>query len=63
MKKADRWFQTQASQDTRTRVSILPVLAKVGPDSPAEPHRNENSKGESYFEVGKSEIGGDEVVG
>jgi hypothetical protein len=63
MKRSDRWFNERAVQDTRLRVSTLPVLARVGPDNPVEPHRDKNSKGNSYFKVGKTEVGGEEVVG
>lgn len=63
MKRSDRWWQSKAVQDTRARVATLPVLARVGPDNPSEPTRDRNSKNEMYFEVGKSEVGGEEVVG
>ena len=63
MKRSDRWWTSRAVQDTRTRVATLPVLARVGPDNPAEPTRDRNEKDEKYFEVGKSEVGGEEVVG
>jgi len=63
MKRSDRWFLSRATQDTRTRVATLPVLAQLGPNNTSEPTRDRNQKDEKYFEVGKSEIGGEEVVG
>ena len=63
MKLSDRWFANREVQSTRTRVSTLPVLARVGPDNPAEAHRNRNKDDEKYFEVDGSEVDGEEVVG
>ena len=63
MRKSDRWFNTKATQDTTSRVSTLPVLARVGPDNNSEPTNDRNDKNEKYFEVGKSLIGDAEVVG
>ena len=63
MKRSDRWFAERAVQDARTRVATLPVLARIGPENNSEPIREKNKQGEKYFEAGKSEVGGEEVVG
>ena len=63
MKRSDRWFTEKAVQDTRTNVATLPVLARVGPDNPSEPTSDRNEKNERYFEVGKSKVGEEEVIG
>jgi hypothetical protein len=63
MKRSTRWFQNIAQQDTTSRMAILPVLAKTGPASAAEPHLDTNSQGQTQFKVGTSEVGGEEVVG
>jgi hypothetical protein len=63
MKRSDRWFSDKVIQDTRARISTLQVLSRVGPDNASEPTRDRNDKDEKYFEVDKSEVGGEEVVG
>lgn len=65
MKKSTRWYQKNAQQDTTSRLSVLPVLNRTGPDNPSEPITNESSQGQTYFKVGESEIEGDggEVAG
>jgi hypothetical protein len=65
MKRSTRWFQNNAQQDTTSRLSILPVLARTGPDNPSEPVINESTQGKTYFKVGESEVEGEggEVAG
>lgn len=63
MKKSQRWFETRNTQDTRSRVATLPVLAKAGPNTASEPKPDSNTEGKGYFRVGKSVVGGEEIVG
>lgn len=63
MKRSQRWFETRNTQDTRSKVATLPVLAKVGPNTASEPKPDLNSEGKAYFKVGKSVVGDEEVVG
>lgn len=63
MRKSDLWFESKASQDTRSRMATLQVLGRVGPDNAAEPPREKNDKGEKFFKVGESVVGGEEVIG
>lgn len=63
MKKSQRWFEARSAQDVRSRVSTLPLLAKAGPNATSEPKPDSNAEGKGYFKVGKSIVGGEEVVG
>ena len=63
MKRAIRWFNERATQDTRARIATLPVLTRVGPDNPSEPASDRNAKDEKYFVAENSEVDGEEVVG
>jgi hypothetical protein len=63
MKNSQRWFDRNAQQDIRLRMSTLPVLARTGPDNPSEPIPGSNQQGKTYFKVGDSEVEGEEVAG
>lgn len=60
-----RWFNNNAEQDIRSRLSTLPVLARTGPDNPSEPTSTQNKYGAAYFKVGTTEVEGEggEVAG
>ena len=63
--RATTWFTSQIVQDTRANISQLPVIVAVGPNVQPEPDKRdkERQRSQKVFEVGKTEIGGDEVVG
>jgi len=63
--RATTWFAKEIVQDTRTNISQLPVIVAVGPNVQTEPDKQDKERHQSQkvFEVGKTKIGGDEVVG
>ena len=65
MKLANSWFTRRATQDTRTNIAQLPAIVASGPNIQSQPDKEgkEEQNGETYFEVGVTPVGGDEVVG
>lgn len=52
------------TQDARTSgTSTWPVIASTGPSNGADARRYVNKEGRPRFKVGKSKVGGEEVVG
>jgi hypothetical protein len=58
------WFKIKSDQQTATNVSRLPVIARTGPtpDTASRENREQDQEGNSFFVVGKSEIGGEEII-
>ncbi len=64
MRRSEAWFSNKNSQEALEEgVALYPTVVVVGPNSNAQPVTDRNSKGEEIFVVGKSEVGGDEVIG
>jgi len=61
MRQATRWFNKRVTQDVRTNVSQLPILAVYGPNIQSKPDNKQNGA-DKPFQVGVSEVGGEEVV-
>jgi len=63
MKKSQSWVNTTYNQNTFSRVSQLPVLAKNGPTRRGGSPQQKNEQGEAFIVAGKSVAGGEEVAG
>lgn len=57
------WFQNSAQQGVFMKVSTLPSIAKNGPTQIISKSAVIKSPEDKYFKVGKSMVGGEEVVG
>jgi len=57
------WFKAKASQSTSAGMSRLSTLAQTGPTPKTETrNRLKDEEGNTFFLVGVSEIGGEEIV-
>ncbi len=57
------WFRKNAAQDMNVNMSRLPVLARTGHANGETTNDNLDKQGNKAFVVGKSTVGGKEVVG
>lgn len=58
-----RWFQSKSQQQTAIGVAKLPVIARTGPrPDNSTSDRKQDEEGNSFFIVGESEIGGEEII-
>ena len=63
VKSGRQWFVSRSDQRTFSRVSRLPVLARTGTSLPSNVKKDKNKDGKPFFIVGRSKVGGEEVVG
>ena len=64
MKVSQAWFQRNAAQNMNVNMARLPVMARSGNQSGGKPtNNNVDKQGNDAFVVGKSVVGGEEVVG
>jgi hypothetical protein len=62
MRRSTKWFQAKSQQDTLANFAKVRTIVKTGPQMKTEPKSPIDPEGNRYFVVGKSEIGGEEVV-
>jgi len=64
MKSSRIWFGEQYGQTMNRDVSTIPTIARSGVNgTPPPKRRQEDEKGQKFFIVGKTVVGGKEVVG
>lgn len=63
MNRSTRWFNKHNEQTVRMGIQDFPVLTSMGPNVNMNQDKQTNEKGEKLFVVGRSVIGGEEVVG
>lgn len=63
MRTSHNWFQGKSEQNTFSRLAELPTMVLSGPGMGAHRPREKNKDDNGFFVVGKTEIGGEEVVG
>jgi len=64
MSTSRTWFQKNANQNMTANLSKLPTLAMTGHSAGANPNNtNKDKNGNNAFVVGKTVVGGEEVIG
>ena len=63
MKKSLQWFEKNTQQVVMSKVSTLPVLARVGTTNKSGNESTTRYKDQAVFIVGESEVGGHHRVG
>jgi len=66
MRASRNWFGKMSGQQVFSKVTDLPTVAMAGPSGPSgqrrKPVRKKDDEGRDLFVVGKTVVGGDEVV-
>ena len=63
MQNSRKWFTRRSYQQTYSRVSEIPAVARHGPNfQDVSKGRTQNADGQKLFQVGKTKVGGEEVV-
>lgn len=63
MSKRSTWFAKNTQQGVFMKVATLPAIARNGPVNVLTDSKKPKPPSEKNFVVGKTPIGGDEVVG
>jgi hypothetical protein len=64
MKSSMVWFNSKMGQNTYVDIGSLPAIIKSGVNSnPSPDSKDKDEKGRKFFVVGKTVVGGEEVVG
>jgi hypothetical protein len=63
MSKRSVWFQKNTQQGVFMKIAAIPTLNKNGPTQVLTDNKKPKSPDDKYFVVGKSKVGGEEVIG
>ncbi len=61
--KRNVWFQKNSQQSVFMKVATLPVVNRSGPVQAITEYAKPKKPSETYFTVGETPIGGEEIVG
>jgi hypothetical protein len=62
-RSSETWFNRQASNYNRKNVSSAPATVRAGNNGGAGRRSRKDEDGKEFFIVGKTTIGGEEIVG
>jgi len=62
MKSSAQWFANKTQQTVMMRASVLPVMARTGPNTKSGAVAPTKKTGEGVFKVGVSVVGGPDRV-
>lgn len=61
--RSSQWYNNRSQQSFLGDVPRVPTIVRVGPTGSSGTQRSKKVSDEKYFIVGRSQIGGEEVVG